>query len=80
METEETKKYSQIVKELNITTYRMNLLEAKYTKEIWTDPTLDKEKLKKAELTLRLDEDIEYKRLLEQYWELESQRQEYKHT
>ena len=76
MDKEEQKKYAGLIKELAILANKMNLIKAKYVKEIWADKAFScdrKDTLRNAELTLRLADDKEYPAMLEQQWELEEQ-------
>ena len=76
MGTNDRRKISQLNKELTILTHKMELIKARYIKEIWLDEKYNKEKLRQAELTLRLNQDAEYPTLLEEFWDIEAKREE----
>ena len=72
MATEDSKRYSELCKEIAQIDYQMGVIKAKYIKVIWTDDTYNtrdsKDVLRKAELTLRLDKDTKYKSLQYKVW------------
>ena len=79
MNQEERIRYAQLDKELTTLTHKMNIIMARYKKEIWMDKAYDKDRkdvLRNAELILRLADDKEYAALLQQSWELEAQQKE----
>ncbi|MBE9502474.1 MAG: hypothetical protein KAX23_01805 [Dehalococcoidia bacterium] len=55
------RRMSELELEVSDLEYRMEVIKARLTKEIWTDERYakEKEKLKQAELILRLDADLE---------------------
>jgi len=73
------KRLGQIHKELEALRYKEEIIRAKYIKNIWSDEDFDKwaynqrEKLRRAELTLKLSEDIEYQNILNRIRELEAE-------
>lgn len=79
MNKEERKRYAQLEKETTIIYSKMAVIEARHKKDIWMDPTYDKDRkdvLRQAELTLRLSEDTEYATLRDRSWELDTERRE----
>jgi len=55
------RRMSELELEISDLEYRMEVIKARLTKEVWTDERYakEKEKLKQAELILRLDADLE---------------------
>ena len=64
MKKDESIKYAHLNREMAELGYKFEIIKAIITKDIWTNPIFDKEILRKAELTLRLDDDAEYQSLL----------------
>lgn len=56
---EMTRRGLEIVREMRELEYQLDVIKARLTKEIWTDERYSKERLRQAELTLRLDADME---------------------
>jgi hypothetical protein len=76
------KKLGEIHRRLGDLRDQEEIIRAKYTKNIWSDEDFDKyaynqrEKLRQAELTLRLSEDKEYKDIHHRIRELEAEQVE----
>lgn len=76
MTIEANKKRASLNKQEAILIDKLSIIEAKYTKDIWTDSAYDKDRkdtLRKAEHTLRLSQDSAYQALQKQYWDLKEQ-------
>jgi len=56
----------ELVRRINELNNRMELVRAHLTKEVWSDGKYDKEKLRQAELTLRIDANPEARDISEQ--------------
>ena len=54
---------------------KMEVVKARIIKEIWSDPSITKEQLRRAELTLRLADHEEYQTLKRKERELLSERE-----
>ncbi len=73
------KRLGQIHKELGSLRDKREVIEARYAKGIWSDEAFDKwdynqrQKLRQAELTLKLSEDVEYQDILNRIRELEAE-------
>jgi len=76
------KRLGQIYRQLGELRDREEIIRAKYTKSIWSDEDFDKyvynqrEKLRQAELTLKLSEDTEYQDIHNRIRELEAEQVE----
>lgn len=75
----ETKERAKINRQLASLYHSMEIIKAKETKSIWSDPAFDcdrKDTLRNAELTLRLSQNTEYQSLQAQVWDLEEKLEE----
>ena len=76
------KRLGQIHRQLGELKDKEEIIQAKYTKSIWSDEDFDKyaynqrEKLRQAELTLKLSEDKEYQNIRNRIRELEAEQVE----
>ena len=74
------KRLSQIYSQLDTLVDKEGFIQAKYTKSIWSDDAFEKwgynqrEKLRKAELTLKLSEDADYQDIRSRIRELKAER------